>query len=123
MKMSRFQLQDDEEKTAGLYALLKRRGFFWPSFEIYGGVAGFYDLGPLGTQLRNNIESVWRDMFVLSEGFSEIDCPSITPEVVFKHSGHLEKFSDLLGKIFRSPVRLHILRIILEIGSSSRRDS
>lgn len=96
--MSRFQLQEDEEKTAGLYALLKRRGFIWPSFEIYGGVAGFYDLGPLGTQLRNNIESAWRDIFILSEGFSEIDCPSITPEIVFKHSGHLEKFSDYLSR-------------------------
>ncbi|MGA1822120.1 MAG: glycine--tRNA ligase [Thermoplasmatota archaeon] len=115
--MARFQLQDDGEKTAGLYALLKRRGFFWPSFEIYGGVAGFYDLGPLGTQLRNNIEEVWRELFVLSEDFSEIDCPSITPEVVFRYSGHLEKFTDHLSRCAScgSPWRAdHLLEGIIE---------
>jgi glycyl-tRNA synthetase len=86
----------DGSGPADLYALLKRRGFLWPSFEIYGGVAGFYDLGPLGSLLRENIERRWRDRFVLDEGFQLVDCPSITPEVVFKHSGHLEKFSDLI---------------------------
>ena len=38
----------------------KRRGFIYPSFEIYGGIAGFYDYGPLGSQLKNNVENLWR---------------------------------------------------------------
>ncbi len=76
--------------------LAKRRGFFWPSFEIYGGMAGFYDYGPLGTALRRNIAEVWRRKFVLEEGLLEIDTPDITPAVVFRASGHEEQFTDLM---------------------------
>ena len=93
-----FDLEEDAEKSSRLYGLLKRRGFFWPSYEIYGGVAGFYDLGPMGARMRENLESLWKRRFVIDEGFMEIDCPSVAPEVVFKHSGHLEKFTDYLTR-------------------------
>lgn len=96
--MSDFQLKKDNRKASDLQALLKRRGFFFPSFEIYGGVAGFFDLGPMGSLLRENIEKAWKDQFVINEGFLLVDCPSITPEIVFKHSGHLDKFSDILTR-------------------------
>ena len=79
-----------------LEAVIKRRGFIWPSFEIYGGTAGFYDYGPLGTALKNNIIRVWRERFVQRQGFSEIDTPNLTPLEVFISSGHLEKFNDLM---------------------------
>jgi glycyl-tRNA synthetase len=76
--------------------LAKRRGFFWPSYEIYGGVAGFYDLGPLGTMLKNNIVNLWRKYFVLKhqDMVVEIETPIIAPEVVLRASGHLEHFTD-----------------------------
>ncbi|MEM2195820.1 MAG: hypothetical protein QW290_01905, partial [Sulfolobales archaeon] len=54
-----------EDKYDKIVDLAKRRGFFWPSYEIYGGVAGFYDLGPLGTMLKINIVNLWREYFVL----------------------------------------------------------
>jgi glycyl-tRNA synthetase len=82
--------------SSDILSLCKRRGFFWPSFEIYGGVAGMYDYGPLGTELKNNITNVWRDAYRLGEGFVEIDSETINPEPVFKASGHLDEFSDLL---------------------------
>jgi len=78
-----------------LIALCKRRGFFWPSFEIYGGSAGFYDYGPLGVLLRNNILSAWRKCY-RREGFFEIDTPSINPADIFRASGHEASFSDIL---------------------------
>jgi len=84
------------DPTFDLDAVIKRRGFIWPSFEIYGGNAGFYDYGPLGTSLKNNIISVWRKYFVTREGFAEIDTPNLTPHEVFRASGHLEKFNDLM---------------------------
>lgn len=84
------------DPTFDLDAVIKRRGFIWPSFEIYGGNTGFYDYGPLGTSLKNNIISVWRKYFVIREGFAEIDTPNLTPEEVFRASGHLEKFNDLM---------------------------
>ncbi len=78
-----------------LSSMLKRRGFIWPSFEIYGGLAGFYDYGPLGFLLRENIKETWRRFF-RAEGCFEIDTPCINPETVFRASGHLSSFSDMM---------------------------
>ncbi len=77
-----------------ILALGKRRGFFFPSFEIYGGMAGMYDYGPLGSAMKNNIETLWRKNYVLKEGLSEIFSPIISPEDVFRASGHLSEFTD-----------------------------
>lgn len=76
--------------------LARRRGFFWQSYEIYGGVAGFVDLGPLGSLLKRNIESLWREWFILKHQdlIVEIETPVITPKRVFEASGHLEHFTD-----------------------------
>jgi glycyl-tRNA synthetase len=76
--------------------LAKRRGFLWPSSEIYGGIAGFYDYGPLGSIMKRNIEDVWRGYYVLGEGFAEISSTMISPEEVFIASGHVKEFQDFL---------------------------
>lgn len=75
--------------------LAKRRGYIYPSFEIYGGVAGFYDYGPLGSQLKNNVENLWRSFFLLKDNCIEINTPTITLHDVLKASGHVEEFTDL----------------------------
>nr|CAB3486913.1 unnamed protein product [Digitaria exilis] len=77
---------------------LERRLFFVPSFKIYGGVAGLYDYGPPGCSVKANVLASWRQHFVLEEGMLEVDCPCVTPEVVLKASGHVEKFTDLMVK-------------------------
>ena len=82
--------------STDLDSIIKRRGFLWRSFDIYGGSAGFYDYGPLGAELKNRILSVWRKYFVLREGFAEIDTPNLTPHEVFRASGHLDKFNDVI---------------------------
>ena len=74
--------------------LARRRGFLWNSFELYGGAAGFYDYGPLGAILKRSVENLWREFFVLREGFFEIESPTIGIEDVFRASGHLSGFSD-----------------------------
>ena len=79
-----------------LLGLCKRRGFIWPSFEIYGGVAGMFDYGPLGCSLRNNITDVWRAIYKGREGFVEIDSETVNPREVFKASGHVDEFADLI---------------------------
>jgi glycyl-tRNA synthetase len=78
-----------------ILSLCKRRGFLWPAYDIYGGVGGLFDYGPLGTALKTNIENYWRKLYVLGEGFQEIQCPTVAPEPVFKASGHLDAFSDI----------------------------
>ena len=74
--------------------LAKRRGFIWPSAEIYGGVAGFIDYGPLGAQMKRRIEDTWRGFYVIREGFYEIECPTIGVEPIYVASGHVKGFSD-----------------------------
>ena len=78
-----------------LLSLCKRRGFLWPAYDIYGGLAGLYDYGPLGTALKRNIEEYWRKLYVMDEGFLELCCPIVAPEAVFKASGHADAFSDM----------------------------
>lgn len=84
----------EDRKADDLMSLCKRRGFIWPSFELYGGIAGMYDYGPLGFNMRNNIVSVWRDIYKGREGFCEIDSETVNPREVFKASGHVDKFAD-----------------------------
>ncbi|MDR1690409.1 MAG: glycine--tRNA ligase [Candidatus Methanoplasma sp.] len=97
-----------EINSNDLMSLCKRRGFIWPSFELYGGVAGMFDYGPLGSSMRNNILEVWRDIYKGREGFIEIDSETVNPREVFKASGHVDEFSDLItyctkcGSAFRA---------------------
>jgi len=85
-----------EDKYQKIMELAKRRGFFWPSYEIYGGVAGFYDLGPYGVLLKNRIIDKWRRFFVRdhSNYVVEIETPIIGPARVYEASGHVESFTD-----------------------------
>src|SRR3972149_5590329 len=76
--------------------IANRRGFFWPSFEIYGGLSGFFTYGNLGTKLKRNVENAWREFFVRPHGFLELDDPIINPEKVFVASGHLEHFKEYM---------------------------
>lgn len=82
--------------SGDLLALCKRRGFIWPSFEVYGGVAGMFDYGPLGSVLKNNIIETWRAIYKGREGFVEIDSETVNPKEVFKASGHVDEFSDYI---------------------------
>lgn len=77
---------------------LERRLFYIPSFKIYRGVAGLYDYGPPGCAVKSNVLAFWRQHFVLEEDMLEVDCPCVTPEVVLKASGHVDKFTDLMVK-------------------------
>lgn len=77
---------------------LERRLFYIPAFKIYRGVAGLYDYGPPGCAVKSNVLAFWRQHFVLEENMLEVDCPCVTPEVVLKASGHVDKFTDLMVK-------------------------
>jgi len=85
---------DEELRTVA--ELAKRRGFFFPAVEAYGGVAGFYTYGPQGAALKRNVEEAWRDRFVTREGHVEISAPDVMPEPVFEASGHLDGFDDMM---------------------------
>jgi glycyl-tRNA synthetase len=72
----------------------RRRGFVWPSAEIFGSVAGFIDYGPLGAMMKRNVENLWRWFYVIQEGYYEIECPTVGTEAIFVASGHVKEFAD-----------------------------
>jgi len=75
----------------------KRKGFVYPTAEIYGGLTGFFDYGPYGSDLKLNIKNSWWDFFVRKrEDIVGIDGPIITNPTVWKASGHAENFADLM---------------------------
>eukprot|EP00002_Diphylleia_rotans_P020565 TRINITY_DN398_c0_g1_i2.p1 TRINITY_DN398_c0_g1~~TRINITY_DN398_c0_g1_i2.p1 ORF type:complete len:677 (-),score=166.86 TRINITY_DN398_c0_g1_i2:340-2370(-) len=82
----------------GLENLLRRRCFVAPAFEIYGGVAGLYDYGPPGCSVKANLLALWRRHFILEENMLEVDCTCLTPDVVLRTSGHVERFTDKMVK-------------------------
>jgi len=83
-----------ESRLEQIESIAKRRGFFWPAAEIYGGIAGFWNYGPLGTALKNKLVQQWRKEFVKNEGAYEIETTDILPEIVWVASGHAEGFND-----------------------------
>jgi glycyl-tRNA synthetase len=102
--------------------LARRRGFFWPSYEIYGGVAGFYDIGPYGFALKKKIIEAWRRFFIFQhqDYVVEIETPVMAPSIVFEASGHVESFTDPIvrckkcGRIYRAD---HLVEEVLKINA------
>jgi glycyl-tRNA synthetase len=80
-----------------IVGLCKRRGFIFQSSEIYGGYNGFYDYGPLGVELRNNIKQAWwRDFVQRRDDMEGLDSTIIMHPKIWKASGHVDGFSDPL---------------------------
>ncbi|KAL7676385.1 hypothetical protein ACOME3_002639 [Neoechinorhynchus agilis] len=87
---------------------LKRRFFVAQSFELYGGVSGLYDFGPIGCSTKANLLDEWRHHFVIEEQMLEVETSMLTPEPVLQASGHVERFCDYMvndsikGDFFRA---------------------
>ena len=80
-----------------LISLCKRRGFIFQSNEIYGGLQGLYDYGPLGVELKNNLKKAWwKSMVFERDDVEGIDSSILTNPLVLKYSGHEDTFSDPL---------------------------
>ena len=78
-----------------LVALCKRRGFIFQSGEIYGGLQGMYDYGPLGVELKNNLKRAWWNSMVYeNDNIEGLDAAILSNPLVLKHSGHEDTFSD-----------------------------
>jgi len=72
-----------------------QRGFFLPSFEIYGTIGGFYDYGPIGLKILNKMKNLWREKFLYSlENSYEIQTSLFLPQKALLASGHIKNFAD-----------------------------
>lgn len=124
-------------------ALLNRRFFYAPAFEIYGGVytralscdfvhlglpgvAGLYDYGPPGSSLQANIIAEWRKHFIVEDHMLEIDSTIMTPAPVFETSGHVARFADWMvkdtktGDVLRAD---HLVKGVLEARLAGDREA
>jgi len=78
-----------------IVSLCKRRGFIYPSSEVYGGINGFWDYGPLGAELKRNVKDLWwRSMVHYRDDVVGLEATIIMHPLIWKASGHLDTFSD-----------------------------
>jgi len=107
------------DKFVAVNELAKRRGFFWSSFEIYGGSGGFVTYGPLGTRLKQNIEAKLRELFVKKIGIYEMESSIIAPGKVFEASGHVDHFKEPMVECQNCHQRFRADHLLEEKGISS----
>ncbi len=89
--------QVDARTMDKIVSLCKRRGFIFPSSEIYGGLASAWDYGPLGVELKNRIQRFWwKEMTQLHENIVGLDAAILMHPTVWKASGHVDNFADLM---------------------------
>jgi len=80
-----------------IVSLAKRRGFIYPSSEIYGGLSGVYDYGPLGVKLKHNLQNIWWESFVAAwDDMYPMDAAILMNQKVWQASGHTKTFTDPL---------------------------
>ncbi|HWP61728.1 MAG TPA: glycine--tRNA ligase [Candidatus Paceibacterota bacterium] len=94
-----------------IVSLAKRRGFIYPGSEIYGGFSGFWDFGPLGVELKNNIKQLWWRMFVQErDDMCGLDSAIILNPRAWEASGHVSGFADpdASGKMFNTMFRTSV---------------
>ncbi len=107
------------DKFTAINELARRRGFFWPSFEIYGGSGGFVTYGPLGALLKQNIEAKLRELFVKKIGIYEIESSVIAPAKVFEASGHVDHFKEPMVECQNCHTRFRADHLLEEKGITS----
>jgi len=117
----------DETKTADKFTIInelaRRRGFFWQSYEIYGGAAGFATYGPLGAKLKQNIEKKLRELFVDKLGILEMESPIIAPGKVFEASGHVNHFKEPMVECLKCEKRFRADHLLQEFAKMSETET
>ena len=87
--------EENKSSLDPLAALCKRRGFIYHSSEIYGGMPGFWDYGPLGCELKQNVKQAWWQFTVRGRSdVAGLDATIIMHPKIWKASGHLDTFAD-----------------------------
>lgn len=107
------------DKFTLINELARRRGFYWQSYEIYGGVGGLITYGSLGAKLKQNIESKLREIFVKKLGILEMDSPIIAPSKVFEASGHVEHFKEPMVECLKCKKRFRADQLLQELTKIS----
>ncbi|MCX6774454.1 MAG: glycine--tRNA ligase [Candidatus Micrarchaeota archaeon] len=91
-----------------------KKGYFYPSNEIYESVAGFYDYGPIGAKIKKKIVDIWRNIFIDRTGFHEVESTIVGPEIMYKASGHVDEFTDPAAECLKCHSIIRIDKLIEE---------
>ena len=106
-----------EDVMQKIVSLAKRRGFIFQGSEIYGGLAGTYDYGPLGSLLKNNIKDSWLKKFVHSRtDMYLVDAAILMNQNVWRSTGHVDHFSDPLVEDLKTKKRYRADNLIEDNG-------
>ena len=84
--------------------VLLQKMFVVPSFEIYGGVAGLFDFGPITCALKSNFINLWKQHFILEEDMLEVECTNLTPYCALKTSGSVFVVDEEQDMLTSSPI-------------------
>ena len=107
------EINTNESKMNSIISLAKRRGFIYQGSEIYGGLSGTWDFGPLGVALKRNIMNLWWKMFVSDrEDMYGVDAAILMNQRVWKASGHVDTFSDPLVECLNCHGRFRVDHLI-----------
>lgn len=109
--------KDEVTSLNEIVSLCKRRGFVFPSSEIYGGFAAIYDYGPYGVQLANNIKSEWwRAMVQLQDNIVGLDSAIFMNPKIWEASGHVVGFADPLAECKTCNNRVRVDHLLISVG-------
>ncbi|MBU0637017.1 MAG: glycine--tRNA ligase [Patescibacteria group bacterium] len=107
----------EQNKMEKIISLCKRRGFVFPSSEIYNGFAAIYDFGPYGVELANNIKrSWWKAMVQLNDDIVGLDSSIFMNPKIWEASGHVFGFSDPLTECKNCHLRLRVDHLLTELN-------
>ena len=116
MKEKNKEKNDELELMDKIVSLCKRRGFVYPSSEIYGGFAGVYDFGPLGVELENNLKAHWWKWMVHKRSdIVGLDSSIFMNPKIWEASGHTKGFSDPLAECKECNTRIRVDKVLEEI--------
>jgi glycyl-tRNA synthetase len=109
--------QKSSEKMEQIVSLAKRRGFIYPGSDVYGGLSGTWDFGPLGVTLKRNIMQLWWKMFVENrEDMYGVDAAILMNQKVWKASGHVDTFTDPLVEDLETKQRFRADHLLKDAG-------
>ena len=102
-----------------IVSLCKRRGFIYQSSEIYGGINGFWDYGPLGAELKRNVKELWwNTMTRQRDDVVGLEATIIMSPAIWKASGHVDTFADLMRECPLTKKRVRADQVEPQVGCS-----
>lgn len=105
------------EKMEAIVSLAKRRGFIYPGSDVYGGLSGTWDYGPLGVTLKRNIMNLWWNMFVdARDDMYGVDAAILMNQKVWQASGHVDTFTDPLVEDLETKQRFRADHLLKDVG-------